>query len=154
MRKSISWTLVVAMMIATMGISVHQIYCYCMGETTVSFFEETPECSQTETQGSCCKADLPACCAKAVKSTVCAKEKDGGDCTKKTTRVFQLKVKFLVDYWGFKTLDDPALVEEAPICYLNVFRDEADYLPTFNKAPPPPPPSGREIGIRLQIFRC
>ncbi len=152
LRKYVSWSLIAALLVATMGVSVHQIYCYCAGETSISFFDAAPSCGKKDAAGDCCRTDLPACCAKMAQKAHCEKKSDAGDCTKKTTKVFQLKVKYLVEYEGFKTFAFATPAVELPIAPRHISREIAYRRKALNKAPPPP--SGREIGIRLQTFRC
>ena len=152
LRKYVSWSLIAALLVATMGVSVHQIYCYCAGETSISLFDAAPACGKTDAAGDCCRVDLPACCAKLAQKSHCEKQSDAGDCTKKTTKVFQLKVKYLVEYEDFKTFAPAALAPVLPVWSLPVAREITYVRKALNKAPPPL--SGREIGIRLQIFRC
>jgi hypothetical protein len=152
LRKYVSWSLIAALLVATMGVSVHQIYCYCAGETSISFFDAAPSCGKTAASGDCCRAELPACCAKMAQKSRCEKESDDGDCTKKTTKVFQLKVKYLVEYEGFKTFAPAALAPVPAVWPLPVACEITYIRKALNKAPPPP--SGREIGIRLQTLRC
>jgi hypothetical protein len=61
-------------------------------------------------------------------------------------------VKYLVEYEDFKTFAPAALAPVLPVWSLPVAREITYVRKALNKAPPPL--SGREIGIRLQIFRC
>ena len=140
------------MLTATTGIHVQQIYCYCAGKTTLSLFAAEDACQAapaTETAASC-KKETPSCC-KASK-----KDKTSHDCTKKSTKVFQLKTEFLVDKPFEKTFSGLLyLPAEEP--FFEEFQRVVFYsAEPSNKAPPPAPPpcSGRTICLRHQLFLC
>jgi len=140
-----------ALVTATMGVSVQQIYCYCVGETTYSLFAAEDACAEKD------ESEKPDCCAKPITlKACCAKgdtvsEKDH-DCTHKTTKVFQLKTEFVVDKPFEKTFDCPLWIKEMPM-FRRFFRPAICEVVTSNKAPPLPL-SGREISLRHQNFRC
>jgi hypothetical protein len=136
-----------------MGISVQQIYCYCLGQTTYSVFREAPDaCSEHSRSISegCCKKAAPSCCAKTG-----FKSQDDRNCTKKTVKVLQLKVDFLVGHPLDKVFDCPIWAGELPD-YLRLYRPVICAATLTNKAPPasPPPLSGRMICLRHELFRC
>lgn len=145
-----------ALLTATVGISVHQIYCYCLDRTT-SFVLFAPAdetgCTMESAAAAlagCCKKALPPCCAKSDATA------DAGDhdCTEKSTRVFQLKTEFVVDKPFEKTLDCPLWLEESPFFTRKTKPALCDAAPLFNKAPPPLPASGRDICLRHEHLRC
>ena len=140
-----------ALLIATFGVSVEQVYCYCTGKTRMAWMVEDMGCQRT---ASATTVKTQSCCAK--KKTAhakCHKENKQG-CTKRTTYVFQLKTEYEVAQPEFKKLDVP------------VFELPAAVLPAFLFALPriekevyaandlPPPLSGRAICVRHGIFRC
>lgn len=143
-----------ALLTATVGVSVQQIYCYCMGEATVSIFGAHDACVAEERSGApeCCQPtpapEAQSCCGKEDES--CSGEHDG--CMEKSTRVFQMKTEFLVDKPFEKTFDCPLWIEKMPI-FRRYFRPvvcEANISGTSL----PPPLSGRDICLRHQTFRC
>lgn len=152
-KKSFVWLWMAALLTATVGISVHEIYCYCLGRTT-SFALFAPaaddgDCAVKPAAAPCCKKDrLPPCCAKA------ADDAKDHSCKKKSTQVFQLKTEFLVDKPFEKALDFPLWLEELPFFARPVRSALCDASGLFNKAPPPLPVSGREICLRHELFRC
>jgi hypothetical protein len=154
MRKAknyIVWIWVFALFTATAGISFEQIYCYCLGKTSISIFKTTDAClAKKSVAKSCCKPKLPACCEKPKQHADKAH-----DCTHKTVKVFQLKTVFIVE----KSLEKPVF----PAFYL----EPLVFLPVFEGSPLPfqgvlskfsyeSPPwlSGRDICIRHQTFLC
>lgn len=144
----------VALLVATVGISVEQIYCYCVGKTTYSIFDEAVDACAADRVllpgDDCCKVEPPPCCA--VESAL---QSDSHDCTKKSTTVYLLKAEFLVNQPFDKALDFPIWADEFPE-YLRLFRPVICEAVISNKAPPPPPPplSGRTICLRHVIFLC
>lgn len=143
-----------ALLSSTIGISVQQIYCYCLGKTTYSIFREAPDaCTQHARPVSegCCKKATPRCCAKDGSKA----KKEDRNCTKKTVKIFQMKVDFLVGHPLDKTFDCPIWADELPE-YLRLYRPVICATTLTNKAPPAPPPplSGRMICLRHELFRC
>jgi hypothetical protein len=151
-KKTFVWLWMAALLSATVGVSVQQVYCYCVGKTTVSLFDADDACRAHATPS----AD---CCAKPIlpKKSCCEKPADAPTgCTKKTTQVFQLKAEFEVGHFEFKKIETPQAW-----AFLNVFR--AFVSPTFGlqkveyqyfDRPPPALLSGRMICVRHGIFRC
>jgi hypothetical protein len=156
-KKSFAWLWMAALLTATVGISVQQIYCYCKGATTVSLFVAEDACSAEEraNDGNCCSEPesepVFACCGQ--KSETCDTDQDG--CMEKSTKVFQLKTEFVVDKPKpfEKTFDCPLWLREMPM-FRRYFRPVVCEAGFFNNLPPPPPLSGRDICLRHQLYRC
>lgn len=152
-KISILWLWVVSLLSATVGISVHQIYCYCVGKTTFSIFDETADACAVQAvlplKEACCSSAAPSCCSKEDSDT--AKH----DCTKKSVKVFQLKTEFLVGHPLDKVFDFPVWADEFPE-FLKLYRPAICETAVHNKAPPVPPPplSGRAICLRHELFLC
>lgn len=155
-KKSFAWLWIAALLSATVGISVHRIYCYCQGRTMYTLFEPCKDgcvlLPKVQKTASCCpKAAVPpACCAEGAHKTP---EKDH-DCTNKTTKVFQLKTEFVVDKPFEKTFDFPLWMRDLPFFVRQLRPALCDASAVFNKAPPPSPPSGWQICLDHQLFRC
>ncbi len=152
-RNTILWLWMAALLTSTVGVSVTRIYCYCVGETTYSFFSEADDACAANgaaEMGDCCKTDAPACCT-AEEMT----DDDAHACTQKTVKVFQMKADFLVGHPLDKTFDFPFWADELP-GYRNLYRPGVCCITPSNKAPPKPPPplSGRMICVRHELFRC
>lgn len=151
---SILWLWVVSLLSATVGISVHQIYCYCVGETTFSIFDEAADACAIQSvlplKDACCGSEAPACCAA---------DSDGNEtdheCTKKTVKVFQLKTEYLVVQPLDKFFEFPVWADEFPE-FLKLYRPVICETAPHNKAPPEPPLplSGRTICLRHELFLC
>lgn len=155
-KKSFSWFWLATLLIATTGVSLQQIYCYCLGQTTTTLFSAEMPCAiaaspEIQPKGCCKEKNVPApssCCKKKAASS-----KSDRGCTKKTTKVLQLKTEFLVDNPVDKAFDFPLWINDFPmlrrmsrpvICEVNI----------FHKALPPPPVSGRDLCLRYELARC
>lgn len=151
-KISILWLWVVSLLSATVGISVHQIYCYCVGKTTFSIFDEAKDACAMQValpmEEACCSSDAPSCCSMDAGA-------DHHDCTKKTVKVFQLKTEYLVVQPLDKIFEFPVWADEFPE-FLKLYRPVICEAAVLNKAPPEPPPpiSGRGICLRHEIFLC
>lgn len=153
-KKSFAWLWMAALLTATVGVSMHHIYCYCAGKSTVSLFTLDDACTPGE------RTDASGCCRKPVNKPVhscCSQDKDAcsgehDGCMEKSTRVFQLKTEFVVDKPFEKTFDCPQWIEKMPV-FRRYLRSVVCEVVTFDK-PPPVSLSGRDICLRLQTFRC
>lgn len=155
--KSFSWLWIATLLTATVGVSVQQIYCYCVGKTSVSLFQAEDACAAEKEAKilECCQKNLEtkatkSCCELPSPSS----EKSG--CTKKTTKFFQLKTEFTVGDKQFDSLSGVEFLALVPVI-------EYFYIPPFDLhlaagfhpfAQPPPPLSGRMICVRQGVFRC
>ena len=160
-KKSFAWIWMAALLTATMGVSVHQIYCYCAGMRSVSLFTVQDECSAQKTNEEQA-ASIPACCAKKspAKPACCKKgasdtKKEHG-CTKKTTRVFQLKTEFTVAESDFgKIVHIPSDIPPTPdfVWYAeSTITTQSVGIQAFPN--PPPSLSGRMICVRHCVAIC
>jgi hypothetical protein len=148
------WIWAVALLSSTAGVSMHQVYCYCVGKTTVSFFKAEDSCHMDELEAQlsdCCKKPEPAktasCCDK-------PSEKEDG-CTKKTTLVFKLKTEYEVKSSDFKKLDFGKTVVQPAVFSANTrwsLQETQTWFHCFDR--PPPAMSGRMICLRHGVFRC
>ena len=158
-KKSFAWIWMAALLTATMGVSVHQIYCYCAGMGSVSIFSITDACSAKPSDD----VPTPACCAKKATTRLSCCEKDGTktgkkhhDCTKKTTRVFQLKPEFTLSESDFgKIVHNLSDLPPAPAFVWHSENTTTTQLVGIQAFPNPPPPlSGRMICVRHCIAIC
>lgn len=153
-KKSFAWLWIAALLTATVGISVERIYCYCLGETTISFFAGEDPCTEkrNDDSGCCPKQNAPSpksCCEKDTEACNAIKH-DG--CTEKSTKVFQMKTEFVVDKPFEKTFDCPLWLREMPTLRRYFAPVVCQYI--FSDTPQPPPLSGRDICLRHQLYRC
>jgi len=143
-----------ALLSASVGVSVQQVYCYCLGKTTVSLFSAAEVCqdekSAAQPKSCCSKKVLPAkrsCCEKS--------DPEQRGCTKRSTKVFQLKTEFEVASTDFKKLEVPGIWEIEPVFF--AFTCNKPVVQKVNQScfeHPPPELSGRLRCLRFGVFRC
>lgn len=154
-KKSFVWLWAAALLTATVGVSVQQIYCYCAGKASVSFWTMQPDCAKEERAGvsDCCPKPearaVPSCCED--NDDGCASNAHKG-CMEKSIRVFKLKTEFVVEKPFDKKLDCPKWIEKMPM-FRQFFRPVVCLLAPAVE-PSPPSLSGRDISLRLRVFRC
>lgn len=147
-KRSFTWLWMAALLTATVGFSVHRIYCYCLDRATVSLFAPAEEgCGSAAAENCCEKPAVPACCA--------GDEQHDADhrCTDESTEVFQLKTEFVVDKPFEKSFDCPLWLHELPF-FSRKLKPALCTAPVVPDAPPPDSPSGWEICLRHQLFLC
>jgi hypothetical protein len=147
--KAIVWLWALTLSASTIGVSVQQIYCYCVGQTTVGIFEAEDACASGSDTKTCCTKPVTSCCAKPEK-----KETSHG-CTSKTTRLIQLRTEFIPEKKtelpaGFQDIE---LFAASPV-FLTVPRFTSPGISRLSAIAHSPPLSGRQLCIRYQIFRC
>jgi hypothetical protein len=144
----IVWFWLFALLTSTIGVSVHAIYCYCTQKTTFTLFENV-KCKNELNKADCCSKTVKSCCAKPEKS---APKKP---CTKKTTKVFQLKTEFTCSDFNLQSFDFEAIdITTFKLAYLFSFPIVADAATYFNKAPPPLPLLGKFIRLNICSLLC
>lgn len=151
-KKYFVWIWVFALFTATAGISFEQIYCYCLGKTSIAFFRSDAACQAKKSTDTskCCKKKVLSCCEQKATGT----QKDHG-CTHKTVKVFQLKTAFIVD----QSLEKGQVLADLPFFYAPIYIFSA---PAYLRLAPdvvafpasPPLPSGRELCIWHHQFLC
>ncbi len=162
-NKSFVWLWMAALLSASIGVSVQQVYCYCLGKTTVSLFAAADGCQAGDnmvatTQIYGLNTSNTDCCKKKAqpKKSCCenpAPEKRG--CTKKSTKVFQLKTEFEVASADFKKLDLPktwAAVSSLIAFFSPTPAVQISKLQDFER--PPPSLSGRMRCVLHGVSRC
>lgn len=149
----ILWLWMTALLLSTVGFSVQQIYCYCLGETAISIFIDAEDP---------CGAMLPdesACCESGAITGCCSREDNALEplpcCSEKSVNVHSLKAEFTIGQPFQKSFDCPLWADELP-AFLRLYRQVICDASLLNKAPPEPPPplSGRLLCLRHENFRC
>ena len=154
--KSFTWLWIASLFVATVGVSGQQIYCYCLGKTTFSLFAADDRCEVEQTRQS------KLCCALAQLKQAhncCDKKNQPGPvkgCTKKTTRVFQLKTEFTIQEKALELFPELTLDQDlTAIPPFPVFTPvPANPKIVFQLFAHPPPLSGRMICVRHGVFLC
>lgn len=156
-----------SLLVSTVGVSLHAVYCFCAGKSTISFFEAVDYCTEKQPKAGmeCCMLrhegdDAPnvaqqskhekkaaSCCERPVKDR---------DCTQTTTKVFVLKTDILLEKNALKVFDFQIITEPACFAAPQITSGVATAATCPNKAPPESPPalSGREICLQGGVFLC
>lgn len=152
-KQTFVYLWIFALLSASVGLSIHRVYCYCVGESTISFFAAKDACQSRK------YAALPVadCCKKtaSAKKSCCEKPDDQQHgCTHKSTRVFQLKTAFEVGHFEFKKLAASKLWVIAPAFPAFSGLAFPARKPSLQLSERPPPISGRMVCVRYGVFRC
>ncbi len=151
MTRILVWLWIFTLSLATVGISVHRVYCYCIGHADISLFVAAQdECKSATSTSSkefgCCAPKL------ALKKACCEQSDDSKDCTEKSVKVFQLKPDFLVVKADLASFDFDFVPTYSHFEIDSIFPNFLPYpAPAF---PRPPPRSGRLICITHGVFLC
>lgn len=155
------WLWLFSVPVATVGIPMYEVYCFCLGKTQMALFVSADPCATHQsntTANTCCKQPADTCPLGAAveKPDCCAgkfKARDKHSCTKKTLKVLQFKSKYLVGALSALDVDwiAPPLSGTHPF-FTQIWIAQDQPLP----APPQPPPplSGRDRCVRHQLFLC
>lgn len=163
-KNIIVFGMLVVLLISTIGMSVHTLYCFCKGELEYSFFAN-------ETEDHCSKsvetATLPPCCQQiAAQKSCCATEKCAKDdhtkkpCTKKGTVYVKLNVDYVIP--GTDLVDLPVFgLDFLPpsslpqlVCGPLDFFESQTLQSADSDRGPPPKLFGRTLRIFVQSFLC
>lgn len=141
------YLLAATVFVATTGLSVHHLYCYCKGEMVTSIFRSGGSCSiaeQKTAKKSCCKSS----------TSTCGMTNGQHDCTDDGTSEFvKLDVKYLLPtFFDLKLVDFYAPQTSVfPILSLVVFEKNAL---RWEQDLPPPPPAGKALLPWIQSYLC
>jgi hypothetical protein len=133
--------LLINLIVSTIGVSVHSLYCACTHREKISFFPPESTCKADATQ-TCCKQEnapdvshLKPCCQKFTK----LKQSTAHNCTHKSVKYYKANLTFesieftkFVDYQWIITI--PTFVKYHVVSNLNPLRFVATRQ---HKAPPP-----------------
>ncbi len=142
LRHIAVYGMVATVWVATTGLSVHHLYCYCKGEAVTSLFRPTDSCEAEPTAKSCCKSKT---CGGENLST------QKHNCTDCTSVFVKLDVKYLPSFLDLKLQDFSAPQSPQFITLHSIF---------FEKNAPhwahdlPPPPAGKALLPWIQSFLC
>jgi hypothetical protein len=157
LRTCIIWLWLTNLLIATTGVSLQTVYCFCVGERQVAWFNAPDtHCGETETDenDACKQRDNTQDCCRSTKTALPLTD----DCTHTSTQYFLLKSDFQgpqLAEWSFEPhwdiappgcfiIEDCTLVSAAPA-------DQPFFNHVFFAQPPP---SGWERCILHGVIRC
>ncbi|MCU0346006.1 MAG: hypothetical protein MUC59_03615 [Saprospiraceae bacterium] len=145
LRHITVYLLAAMVFVATTGLSVHHLYCYCKGEVVTSILRPEDPCELAEKQPT-----AKSCC----KGTTCGKpsEEKGHNCADCNSEYVKLDVKYLLPtFFDLKPLDFVApqlpFLPQGGVVALekNLLRWQQDL---------PPPPAGKELLPWIQSYLC
>ncbi|MCF8247605.1 MAG: hypothetical protein K9J37_21270 [Saprospiraceae bacterium] len=136
--------LVATIFVASTGLSVHHLYCYCKGEMVTSFLRPDEPCEITENQ-----SPKENCC----KGVTCSNTDEGKkhDCSDCTSVLVKLDTKYLPTSFDLKLFDfaAPQMVQfplpEVISFEKNLLHWQQDL---------PPPPAGKTLLPWIQSYLC
>lgn len=146
LRHITVYLLATTVFVATTGLSVHHLYCYCKGEMVTSIFRPDEPCEMAEKA-----SPTKSCC----KGTTCGNPSDDGrkhNCSDCTSQFVKLDAKYLLPtFFDLKPFDfiapqnlhfiAPQIVgvQNSMLCWQHDL---------------PPPPSGKALLPWIQSFLC
>ena len=130
---------------ATTGLSVHHLYCYCKGEMVTSIFRPDEPCELAERQ-----SPSKSCC----KGSTCGKPSDEKkhNCSDCTSQFVKMEADYLLPtFFDLKSFDFVAL-QATDFAVLHIVVEIANLLRWQQDIPPPP--GGKELLPWIQSFLC
>ena len=147
------WLCLPTLLLSTVGVSFHTLYCLCKGETQVSLFFIPDQCAALEAQTpkTCCAKEKA--CAKPVTTNAPACKDHPGGCSTHGVQFAKLDTPFLSaagDYQkasNFQAIAPPQIFPSFQL--LLEIRLNDLVLPNGHS-----PPSGMELRRFLKSYRC
>jgi hypothetical protein len=159
-QQIIIWIWIVHIMLASVGVHLERVYCYCTGKTTVSLFVADDDGCQQHTDDitmDCCAAPIIVPVTQLAAQDACCVTLQKSGCTKVTSEFFKWQGSFLVEKESAAT-PDLKLSDFVPPAAVYQFVTTAQVVVRHHLSRPPPepapPPSGRTLCIRHACFRC
>ncbi len=162
-QKWIVWFWALSLIISTTGISLHQIYCFCVGKRTISIFKQPQDACLKENTcvvGEVLPSGYQCCKSKGPKAKLCCKKDElsghDGSCAHKTTQFFKLKTELQSpQVEQFDYAKSSYLIEVLPVYELFIaIRPNEARLRSVASTDLPPPISGRDLCFRYGVIRC
>jgi len=133
--------MVATVWVATTGLSVHHLYCYCKGETVTSLFKPTDDCEKEANDKPCCKSKT---CGQNLATSK-------HSCTDCTSEFVKLDVKYLPSFLDLKLqgFSAPQIPQFAFLRQFNLEKNAPHWAHDL-----PPPPAGKALLPWIQSFLC
>jgi len=144
LRHGLVWFLTLNLLVSTMGLTVHSLYCLCKDSISISVFEPDSKCGQPIDE------NLPSCCQKTIEDSFCQKDHD---CEKKDAKYVKLNVDFVVENSVFQ-LQLPDLPQLVKVDFIIVDEVMANIGGEYYNKPPPDRPYGKTLLPFSQSFLC
>lgn len=151
--------LVAQLLIASVGLPLHILRCYCDGSSEISLWVEAHECEAKHSQGK-----MLACCSKPAQPVSCHQPAPSAGADQLALQsscgdVEQAFVQLQVEYSPLDSKSTPpaaAIVAPQPPAFAALSSwpvlQQEPYRLAFRY--PPPPPSGQALRVQVQSFLC
>lgn len=143
-RHGLVWFMTINLLVSTMGLTVHSLYCLCKDSIAISVFEQTSKCGQPIDE------ELPSCCQKTLEESFCQKDHD---CEKKDAKYVKLDVDFVLEKIDFE-LRLPDFQEVATVFIIIDDVLVSDIGGEYYNKPPPEKPYGKRLLPFTQSYLC
>lgn len=154
LARRLSPFLTIYLLVVSLGLPLHKVYCACRGITDFSLFEQDHQCGHDEVilANEVAKS---SCCTKAADKQCSFEKADNHDCGDDETILAKFKADYLSEQE--KTFDDPSDWSAMPSYIFSAQLSYTDLVPKalpIRGPSPPPLPYGRSLLVRQQLFLC
>ncbi len=144
LRHITVWFLAANLLVSTMGLTVHSLYCICKDSLSLSVFELESHC------GKPIDASLPDCCQAEWTAKAC--DEDHG-CEDKDSKYVKLTTQFVANEVELKSKTPDFQIKKSDFIIIDDVMVTEIGGQYFNK-PPPDKPYGKTLLPFIQSFRC
>ncbi|MEL6358181.1 MAG: hypothetical protein AAFQ37_14760, partial [Bacteroidota bacterium] len=151
-------TLTIYLLLVSVGMPLHKVYCACQGAEFISFWKFEHECQLAHHHSEEEEHHTTSCCAAHEESSHCADQfaDEDHDCGTSEMLLFQLDLDFT------QQLADVVVENHGHFVFPTAFTALRErhllYIPKAIpiRGPTPPPPilTGRDLLVRHQAFLC
>ncbi len=148
-KNSVVGFLIGIVLVASMGFSVNTLYCFCMGQYEVSFFDIEHQCAKQHVE-----EETHACCKK-LKAHCSKPTKPDHDCAKKNKKFFKADLKF-TELSKIELPKQPLFIVFSTFNTPHYTYSFSKIIPFQAQIPTRPPPQyfGRQLLNFIQVYRC
>lgn len=144
LRHITVYLLAIVVFVATTGLSIHHLYCYCKGEMVTSFLRPDEPCEVAQTQST-----KKSCCTGTSCGKVESQEKH--NCSDCTSEFVKLDAKYLPTSFDLKIFDTAA-PQMAQLAQAQLIYPEKKLCCWQQDLPPPP--AGKALLPWIQSYLC
>jgi len=156
--RKLAPTLTIYLLIVSVGMPLHKVYCACRGAEFISLWELEHKCQRAITTSSEEHHHATACCAAKEEAHHCSDQlvDEDRDCGSSETLLFQLDTEFTQHFTedGIDHHSPFPLPVVFPISHQGYLLYVPKAIPIRGPTPPPPLLCGRDVLVRHQVFLC